>query len=38
MKLECDQVADAAYFGIASFEIGTNREIEPGIIVEYDTG
>ncbi|MDD5295522.1 MAG: DUF2283 domain-containing protein [Rhodocyclaceae bacterium] len=36
MKLEFDPVADAAYFEIADAEIAVTREIEPGIIADYD--
>ena len=36
MKLEFDPVADAAYFEISSAEIETTREIEAGIIADYD--
>ncbi|MBK9027137.1 MAG: DUF2283 domain-containing protein [Propionivibrio sp.] len=36
MKLEFDPQADAAYFGISDAEIETTREIEPGIVADYD--
>jgi uncharacterized protein YuzE len=36
MKLEFDPVAGAAYFEITSAEIETTKEIEPGIIADYD--
>lgn len=36
MKLEFDPVADAAYFEISSAEVETTREIEVGVIVDYD--
>ena len=36
MKLEFDPIADAAYFEISSAEVETTKEIEPGIIVDYD--
>ncbi len=36
MKLEFDPVADAAYFEISSADVETTKEIEPGIIVDYD--
>ena len=36
MKLEFDPVADAAYFEISSADVEETREIEPGIIVDYD--
>jgi uncharacterized protein YuzE len=36
MKLEFDPVADAAYFEISAAEIETTKEIEPGIIADYD--
>ncbi|MBW7903422.1 MAG: DUF2283 domain-containing protein [Rhodocyclaceae bacterium] len=36
MKLEFDPKADAAYLEISDAEIETTREIEPGIIVDYD--
>ena len=36
MKLEIDPVADAAYFEIAPTEVASSREIEPGIIGDYD--
>ncbi len=36
MKLEFDPLADAAYFEIALAEVESSREIEQGIIVDYD--
>lgn len=36
MKLEFDPAADAAYFEISEAEIAETREIEPGIIADYD--
>ena len=36
MKLEFDPVADAAYFEISAADVATTREIEPGIIADYD--
>jgi len=36
MKLEFDPEADAAYFEISATEIETTKEIEPGIIADYD--
>jgi uncharacterized protein YuzE len=36
MKLEFDPVADAAYFEISSADVEETKEIEPGIIVDYD--
>ena len=36
MKLEFDPIADAAYFEISSADVETTKEIEPGIIVDYD--
>ena len=36
MKLEFDPVADAAYFEITSSDVEVTKEIEPGIIVDYD--
>ena len=36
MKLEFDPVADAAYFEISPVEAMTTKEIEPGIIGDYD--
>ena len=36
MKLEFDPTADAAYFEISPAEVETTKEIEPGIIVDYD--
>lgn len=37
MKLEFDPAADAAYFEIAPGEVADTREIEPGIIGDYDS-
>ncbi len=36
MKLEFDPVADAAYFEISAAEVATTKEIEHGIIGDYD--
>ena len=36
MKLEFDPSADAAYFAITDHEIADTREIEPGIMADYD--
>jgi uncharacterized protein YuzE len=36
MQLDFDTAADAAYFEITSAEIETTKEIEPGIIADYD--
>ena len=36
MKLEFDPTADAAYFEISPCEVETTKEIEPGIIADYD--
>lgn len=36
MKLEFDPEADAAYFEISPSEVTTTKEIEPGIIADYD--
>ena len=36
MKLEFDPLADAAYLEISDSEVETTREIEPGIIADYD--
>jgi uncharacterized protein YuzE len=36
MKLEFDPEADAAYFEISAATVATTREIEPGILGDYD--
>ncbi len=36
MKLEFDPQADAAYLEISDAEVETTRQIEPGIMVDYD--
>jgi uncharacterized protein YuzE len=36
MKLGFDPVADAAYFEISAADVATTREIEPGIIADFD--
>ncbi|GHU03915.1 hypothetical protein FACS1894158_03240 [Betaproteobacteria bacterium] len=36
MKLEFDPQADAAYLEISDADIETTRQLEPGIIVDYD--
>lgn len=36
MKLEFDPSADAAYFEISTAEVVASKEIETGIIIDYD--
>jgi uncharacterized protein YuzE len=36
VKLEFDPEADAAYFEISPAAVETTKEIEPGILVDYD--
>ncbi len=36
MKLEFDPTADAAYFEISSAPVVTTREIEAGVMGDYD--
>jgi uncharacterized protein YuzE len=36
MKLEFDPIADAAYFEISAAEVATTKQIEPGIMADYD--
>ena len=36
MKLEFDPDADAAYFEISPAEVETTKEIETGIVADYD--
>lgn len=36
MKLEFDPEADAAYFEISPAAVETTKEIEPGILGDYD--
>jgi uncharacterized protein YuzE len=36
MKLEFDPIADAAYFEIFPAEVASTKEIEPGILADYD--
>ena len=36
MKLEFDPIADAAYLEFSSAEIEESKEIQPGIIADYD--
>jgi uncharacterized protein YuzE len=36
MKLEFDPQADAAYFEITGADVATTKEIEQGIIADYD--
>jgi uncharacterized protein YuzE len=36
MKLEFDPIADAAYFEISAGKIETTKEIEAGIMADYD--
>jgi uncharacterized protein YuzE len=36
MKLEFDPLADAAYFEVTDAEVESTRELEPGILADYD--
>ena len=36
MKLEFDPQADAAYFEISAADVETTKEVESGIILDYD--
>ncbi len=36
MKLEFDPIADAAYFEISGASTALTKEIEPGVIGDYD--
>lgn len=36
MKLEFDPAADVAYFEISDAEVEASREIEPGIVADFD--
>ena len=36
MKLEFDPVADAAYLEIGGVDVESSKEIQPGIIADYD--
>jgi uncharacterized protein YuzE len=36
MKLDFDPVADAAYFEISTAEVTTTKQIETGIMADYD--
>jgi uncharacterized protein YuzE len=36
MKLEFDPQADAAYLEISEAEIESTRQLEPGIVIDYD--
>jgi uncharacterized protein YuzE len=36
MKLEFDPQADAAYLELSDAEVETTRQIEPGIVIDYD--
>ncbi|NBC14698.1 MAG: DUF2283 domain-containing protein [Gammaproteobacteria bacterium] len=36
MKLEFDPAADAAYFEISTADVATTKQIEPGIMADYD--
>lgn len=36
MKLEFDPIADAAYFEISDADVESTRELEPGIMADYD--
>lgn len=37
MKLEFDPAADAAYFEISDADVESTRELEPGIMADYDS-
>ena len=37
MKVEFDPAADAAYLEISSAEVETSKELEPGIVADYDS-
>jgi uncharacterized protein YuzE len=36
MKLEFDPIADAAYFEISNAKVAVTKEIEPGVMGDYD--
>jgi len=36
MKFEFDPIADAAYLEISDKEVESTRQIEPGIMADYD--
>lgn len=36
MKFEFDPIADAAYLEISDEEVESTRQIEPGIMADYD--
>lgn len=36
MLLEFDPLADAAYFEISDADVESTRELEPGIMADYD--
>jgi uncharacterized protein YuzE len=36
MKLEFDPIADAAYLEIGGLDVESSKEIQPGIIADYD--
>ncbi len=36
MKLEFDPIADAAYLEISGLDVESSKEIQPGIIADYD--
>lgn len=36
MRLDFEPAADAAYFEISATEVETTKEIEPGIMADYD--
>jgi uncharacterized protein YuzE len=36
MKFEFDPIADAAYLEISSAEVEITRQIEPGVMADYD--
>lgn len=37
MKFEFDPIADAAYLEISDKEVESTRQIEPGIMADYDS-
>lgn len=36
MRMDFDPAANAAYFEISATEVETTKEIEPGIMADYD--
>jgi uncharacterized protein YuzE len=36
MKLEFDPIADAAYFEVSTAEVASTKQIEPGIMTDYE--